>query len=143
MPVDYPGLRVLVGELGVLPTEIRRELRTGFRAAGQRALETARDNASWSSRIPGAITMRVSTSGPSTGVALRVDAARAPHARPYEGLTRGGRSTFRHPVFGTVESWVAQATRPFLRPAVQSVRDDVVQAARDAVQSAARHAGFR
>ena len=142
MPVDYPGLRVLVGELGVLPTEIRRELRTGFRAAGQRALETARDNASWSSRIPGAITMRVSTSGPSTGVALRVDAARAPHARPYEGLTRGERSTFRHPVFGT-SARVAQATRPFLRPAVQSVRDDVVQAARDAVQSAARHAGFR
>lgn len=141
MPVEYPTLSVLVGELGVLPRAVRSELRRSFRAAGETALTKARSNAGWSSRIPQAISLRTSTRGPRTGVALRVD-PRVPHARPYEGLRRGGGRTFRHPVFGGAE-WVTQATRPYLRPAVDSVSEVVMSAARDAVQSAARSAGFR
>lgn len=140
MPVEYPTLSVLVGELGVLPRAVRSELRRSFRAAGETALTKARSNAGWSSRIPQAISLRTSTRGPRAGVALRVD-ARVPHARPHEGLRRGGGRSFRHPVFG--EGWVIQATRPYLRPAVDSVSEAVLAASRDAVQIAARSAGFR
>ena len=44
--VEYGGLRILVGELGVLPDDIRRDLRKGLREAGEAALNQARANAS-------------------------------------------------------------------------------------------------
>lgn len=138
--VEFAGLRVLVGELGVMPGEVRSGLRVGFRAAGQVTLEHARGNASWSSRIPGAMGLRVSTSGRNTGVMLRVNSARAPHARPYEGID--GRGTFRHPVYGDRDTWVAQATRPFLRPAIEATRPAYLKAAEEAVTRAARSGGF-
>jgi len=134
--VEYGGLRILVGELGVLPDDIRRDLRKGLREAGEAALNQARANASWSSRIPGAMSLRVYTSGPRTGVSLRVDSSKAPHARPYEGI--GGRGdSFRHPVFGG-DAWVSQSIRPFLAPAAAKVRAQVMAAAEQAIANAAR-----
>ncbi len=134
--VEYGGLRILVGELGELPNDIRRDLRKGLREAGQEALNQARSNASWSSRIPGALSLRVYTSGPRAGVSLRVDSSKAPHARPYEGI--GGRGdSFKHPVFGG-ETWVSEPTRPFLAPAAQKTRPRVMAAAEHAIQTAAR-----
>lgn len=139
--IQFDTIRALVGELGELPSAVRANLRREFRVIGEGALRKARDNASWSTRIPSAISVRVSTSGSRAGIYLRVDSARAPHARPYEGI--GGRgATFRHPVFGDRDVWVAQATRPFLVPAVQSVRSDALAAAERAVQNAARAARF-
>jgi hypothetical protein len=129
------ALRLLVQELGQMPAVIRTGLRVGFRKAGQGVLADARSNASWSSRIPGAMSLRTSTKANSAGVFIRVDARKAPHARPYEGVT-GRNDSFRHPVFGNREVWVAQRTRPFLFPAAIKGRAAVVAAAESAVKAA-------
>lgn len=129
------ALRLLVTELGQMPAEIRTGLRVGFRKAGQAVLADARSNAAWSSRIPGAMSLRTSTKADSAGVFIRVDASKAPHARPYEGFSNRGDS-FRHPVFGNREVWVAQSTRPFLYPAAVAGRAAVMAAAQSAVATA-------
>lgn len=138
--VHFTDVRLMVGELGKLPPNIRTGLRTGFRAAGATTLATVRGNAGWSTRIPGSISLRVSTSASRAGVTLRTNAATAPHARPYEGIAAGG--SFRHPVFGNRNVWVAQATRPFLRPAVETTQLVYLRAAHDAVTAAAHASGF-
>ena len=134
------SVRALVADLGPLPSAIRAGLAREFRSAGQVALAAARRNAAWSSRIPAAITVRVSTTPSGAGITLRVDSARAPHARPYEGIGGNG-GTFKHPVYGG-PAWVSQGVRPFLTPAVRAVRDEVVEAAAAAVDRAARAALF-
>jgi hypothetical protein len=95
----------------------------------------AKANASWSRRIPGAITMRTSYSGSRAGVYIRVNSAQAPHARPYEGVE--GNPAFRHPVYGG-DKWVTQATRPFVAPAIRAgaprVKAGVEQAISDALR---------
>jgi hypothetical protein len=136
------ALRLLVHELGRMPDDIRTGLRIGFRKAGQAVMADAKTNASWSSRIPAAMSLRTSTKAKSAGVFIRVDAKKAPHARPYEGFSNRGDS-FRHPVFGHREVWVTQATRPFLYPAAVKGRDRVQAAAELAVRQAALRAGFR
>lgn len=141
--VDYSGLRGLVADLGAMSPAMRAELRRGFRAAGAHALQRARANASWSSRIPGAISVRPLTGARTAGVFLRVDANRAPHARPYEGISqRGGTRFFRHPVFGDEDTWVSQASRPYLAPAVQASGPEADAAVESAVRAAARAGRF-
>lgn len=123
-------------DLRDMPKEIRRELAPTLRRVAQPIAAQARANASWSSRIPGAIRVAVL----KRGVSIRVSARKAPHARPYEGITG---QTFRHPVFGDRDRWVAQRSRPFLEPAVKAhqakVRDEIVKV----VDDAARRHGFR
>lgn len=130
----------LVADIQAMPTEIRRELRPGLRTAGSAAKDNVGRHASWSSRIPGAVSVKVLTGKKDPGIFLRVSAARAPHARPFEGMS--GNGSFRHPVFGT-NTWVSQSTRPFLRLGAQESIKDVISAADQAVIAAARRAGFR
>ena len=136
------GLRTLVADLGKMDPALRADIRKRFRAIGKSVLDDARQRASWSSRIPGATTLRTSTSASTAGITLRVSSAKAPHARPYEGIggSRGG--TFRHPVFGNRDVWVAQQQRPFWVPAAQAHRTEVTEAAVEAVKTAARAARF-
>lgn len=138
----------------------RRALSKRLKKLGQPMLADARRRASWSTRIPGAITVRPvsNAAGARLGVALRVSAAQAPHARPYEGLgsrsaagtayegwgmVGGGGEGFRHPVFGHQDRWVPQSHRPFAWPAVNAAassgREEIVAAYEDA----ARQHGFR
>lgn len=140
MSVEFDGLRLFVSQLRGMPPEIRRGLRVGLRAAGQAGATQAKANASWSSRIPGAITLRTSTTAQSAGVFMRVNAAAAPHARPYEDIT--GKGFFRHPVFGT-DTWVQEGSRPFLAPASASAREVAKVGADKAVRIASVRAGFR
>lgn len=128
-------LRLLVHELGAMPPAIRTGLRVGFRKAGMGVMADAKTNAAWSSRIPAAMSLRTSTKSANAGVFIRVDAKKAPHARPYEGFGNRGTS-FRHPVYGNRENWVTQATRPFLYPAAVKGRAAVMAAAENAVKAA-------
>jgi hypothetical protein len=120
----------------------RRRLKKAFTDAGAPLQADARSRASWSSRIPGAISVRplMSDVRGMVGVQLRVSAANAPHARPYEGMGQGG--TFRHPVYGH-DVWVPQATRPYAFPAVKATADKILPAIGDAYEAAARECGFR
>lgn len=117
-----------------LKKQLNKELRGFLR---QLVIPDAKSNASWSSRIPGAIRPRVTT----RRVGLRVAAKRAPHARPFEGISQG--ATFRHPVFGNRNVWVPQSARPFLKPAVEENRDEFMDAAGKALDEAAQQTGWK
>ena len=119
----------------------RRRLRQRMGDLAQPVLTDARSRAGWSTRIPGALSVRPVTRGDAVGVALRAAAGEnAPHARVYEGI--GGGSYFRHPVFGRPGGWVAQSTRPYALPAVRANEGRAAQACADAFEDAAREVGF-
>lgn len=121
----------------------RRALRRRMKGVAGPLLADARERANWSTRIPGAISVRAIADEKRgrVGVQLRVSAARAPHARPYEGLVHP--SAFRHPLFGDRDSWWTQKTRPFAVPAVLAKAEDTKAAVVGAYEDAAREAGFR
>lgn len=121
MTIYYQSVSGLVAAFGKVPAEVRTALRPALREAGDAIADKARQNASWSTRIPGAISVSPNFSA-SGGVTVRVNSQTAPHARPYEGRSSGG-GIFRHPVFGNYQNWVPEQTRPFLKPAVESEAD--------------------
>lgn len=147
MPAGSSGslaLSELARDLYRMPAATKRQMRKTFSNAAQPMLADAKSRASWSSRIPGAISVQVTSTDVRLGVALRISAAAAPHARPYEGLSaQGGSSYFRHPVFGNRENWVSQTTRPYAWPAVKAASDKVIPAIGAAFEDAARECGFR
>lgn len=128
------GAFILADQLSRVPAASRRKVAARLRPIGGLIVRAASANASWSSRIPASLTVQTRFAGRRPGVYVVARGAVAPHARPYEGIT--GARTFRHPVFGDREVWVAQACRPFLAPAVTAVQGQVVAAIGDAVQAA-------
>jgi len=132
MGIEYTSVRALAEAFGTLPAEMRAELRPRLKAAGGLVAAAARSNASWSSRIPGAIRVSTSFTSRTGGVSVRVDSQKAPHARAYEGIA--GNATFRHPVYGG-DTWVEQETRPFLAPAVNAKRAVVMAEIEAAVKA--------
>ncbi|RBY82679.1 HK97 gp10 family phage protein [Blastococcus sp. TF02A-26] len=125
----------------------RGALRRRIEALGQPLLADAKSRASWSTRIPAAMSVRpiASVAAGRVGLQLRVSSADAPHARAYEGISdagsRGG--SFRHPVYGNRDVWVSQAERPYAWPAVVAMGDKARQQIAEAAEDAAREAGFR
>lgn len=117
--------------------ETRKELNKKLKSLGGDMVASAKANASWSSRIPGAIRMSVGI----RAVKLVTSTRRAPHARPYEGISQG--ATFRHPVFGNRSNWVEQSARPFLLPAVEEHREAFYEAAGAAIDEAAEQTGWK
>lgn len=126
--VDATQLDLFVDEMRKVPKDMRRQVRAAIVKATTDIRNDMARRASWSTRIPGAIGVRVAFGQART--TIRVDAKRAPHARPYEGVGRG--ASFRHPVYGNYDVWVSQGVRPFFFPAVRDHR----KATRDAVERA-------
>lgn len=135
--VDLSGLNDFSRALKAAQPELSKEFGKRLSAAGELVAGEARIRSSWSKRIPKSIKTRRSN------LTIRVVAgsADAPHAAPIEHGGNGG--TFRHPVFGNRDIWVAQKARPFLNPALISRQDDAVKAAIDAIDYAFGRAGFR
>jgi len=139
MPVDHSSVTQLAQRLGSVPTELRRELRPKLRAVGVIISNDMKSRASYSTRIPGAISTTVSFAQKGGGVKIKVDARKAPHARVLErGNQRGRGTTFRHPVFGT-DTWVSQPMQPFFFPAVHANRDRVMNEISKAVKASFNH----
>jgi hypothetical protein len=134
--------RLLIRDLNQVPVTLRRQMTRTIRKAGGPIVSRAKANASWSSRIPGAISLRTRYTGNRPGISIRVSARKAPHARAYEGLTGNGQS-FQHPVFGHRDRWVTQSTRPFLFPAAQAEGQRVVDGIAQAIDVSARLHGWR
>lgn len=133
-------LQALIRDLGAIPPAVKRELRPGLRRAAQPALRRAQQNASWSTRIPGAT--KITTSfGARPGVTLRVDSKVAPHARPIEHDGQPG--TFRHPLWGDYEHWKSQAARPFFYRAIEATADQIRDDIGDLIADVAREHGFK
>lgn len=143
MPLGVGGsgdLEQLIVDLRAIPREVRAELTPLLKRAGESAAAQARGNASWSTRIPGAIRVQVRYGRVRTGMLLKVSAAMAPHARAYEGLGRPG--LFRHPLFGDWSTPITQARRPYAWPAVVAMREPVRREIAQVVEDAARRHGF-
>jgi hypothetical protein len=134
-------IRKLTKELDGIPKELRKQLRPALKAAAEPIVADAKGRASWSARIPRAITLSVRLGQRDPGVSIRVRSTAAPHGRPYEGIT--GNASFRHPVFGHRDRWVAQATRSYLAPAAEAGMDGVLAASVEVVDQVAREQGFR
>jgi hypothetical protein len=138
MSVDRSQLQNLIRDLHEVPPAIRREFRPIVKKAAAPTLTRMKSNASWSTRIPGAITMRAANT--TAGVQFRTDAGRAPHARPIEHDGEPG--TFRHPVYGNREVWRPQAARPFFYRAVEATADQVRDGIADGLMQIAAQHGF-
>jgi hypothetical protein len=142
MPVDRSELNTLIRDLGAVPPALRRELRPGFMKAGQPVLQEMRRRASWSTRIPDATSMALSTT--TLGVLFRVSSGRAQDARPIEH--DGAPGMFRHPVYARGDrnrwTWRDQAARPFFYGSVTDKADQVVDAIGDIVARVAEDHGF-
>lgn len=140
--IDGRDIADLAKELRRASPQVRKALPKRLRAAGEIVRTQARSNASWSRRIPGAIGLRAVTQGARAGVTLRVSAKKAPHGRAYEGMQSGSRKgSFRRQVYG--KAWVAQATRPYLVPALKAKREAVQDELVLVVDDVAALAGFR
>lgn len=139
MPME-PPMETVIADLRAIPREARRDLTPVLKRAGEGAAAQARANASWSTRIPGAIRVQVRYGRVRTGVLVRVAARLAPHARAYEGL--GVPGSFRHPLFGDWDRAVSQARRPYAWPAVVATRDETGRQIAGVVEAAARRHGF-
>lgn len=65
-------------------TQVRREVRTAVTESGKEIVDRVKEEASWSTRIPDATSLRTSFGVRSSGVTVVTSASKAPHARPYE-----------------------------------------------------------
>jgi hypothetical protein len=91
MPNNALGLTALTDMSKQLKTvdrafanAVRANLRKGVKAAGNGVVSKVKANASWSSRIPGAVSLNIRYSIYSAAVKVQVDRKKAPHARPLE-----------------------------------------------------------
>lgn len=133
----------LARDLRALGGKTSRNLNKQYKSAVGVIAMNARGRASWSTRIPAALKVRTSRSVARPGADIVVSGP--PHARLFEGLTKGGRKTFRHKVFDNPPrptKWVSQATRPYIRPAVAEGREGLKTAVDKAVIEAAREQGW-
>lgn len=138
MGVDRHELEKLIVDLGAIPPAVRKEIQPALRRAGKPVLGEMRASAAWSTRIPGALSMQTPASGP--GVTFRVNATRAPHARPYEH--DGSPGEFRAPLYGDREHWYPHGARLFFYGAVERNADAVTKSIGDAVMDVAGRHGF-
>jgi hypothetical protein len=137
--IDVSEIRAAYLELRFAGDGLHLDLREGLKAAGQDMVDAVRRETAWSTRIPMATSVAVSFAARSTGVTVRVDARRAPEARPINHGGQGG--TFWHPVYGNRKNWVSQPARPFSNNIERTPGiEQKVQAVLDHV---AFHAGFR
>jgi hypothetical protein len=127
----------------VMAAGIRRNIRAAVQTSGAGIVAKARANASWSTRIPGSIRMRVSFAARGAGVTVVSSKRAAPHGRPYEMGSKGTSGELRHPVFGHRDRWVPEATRPFFFPAVAEATPEMLRAMDKAITDAVREAGFK
>lgn len=139
--ISAPDLSKLAKDLKAADKELLKELRKGMRAAAQPALSRAKSNASFSRRIPGAITISVTFPARGARVRVRVNSAKAPHGRAIENGGKPG--TFRHPVFGNRDRWVDQPARPFFWPAMDGAKEDAAREIERVADEVTRKAGFK
>lgn len=147
--IDQGDLRKLVADLKTLEGGKKQvaALRKNLKAAADPMAGQVRANASWSSRIPGAVGVRVAFTAKRVGVSVFVSRTKAPHARPIENSGEAG--TFLHPVFGRTKRrgtryvTAEQPARPFFFNEMAKHMPEVEKAAGAAMDEAARQAGFR
>lgn len=133
------GLPELTRKLRTFAPDVAKQFRSKAAEVSKAIATEAKNLASWSTRIPGAIRPTTTVKGPGVRLVKRA----APHGGLYERGAKGGRSSsFRHPLFGNRNFWYTQQTRPFLAPAVEANRKGGIEAMVAAIQEAKRETGL-
>lgn len=132
---DTRQLSRLARDLRLAAPEAWKACRASLKATGQMVANDAKRRASYSTRIPGSIKVRVTSGG---NVKIVAGGPAAADAAPLENRGRSG--AFRHPVYGNRDVWVEQPARPFLAPALDAHREEVGKAIEDAVVTAVERA---
>jgi hypothetical protein len=145
MPLEFKGVSELAQTFGVIPAELKRALKPAVLKGANLIGEEAKGNASFSSYIPGAVSVSASFSQSGGGAVVKVAERGYPHAgeaRVYEG-NGVSPSPFLHPTYGRSDiAWSIGQTHPFLGPAVEEKEDEVVGVIAEAVAAVARSAGL-
>ena len=136
--VHIEGLREFDRAMKRLTPEVQKQFRADLKKIAQDVASEAKGRASWSRRIPGAISATVT----AKGAGVRLSKKKAPHGGLYERGSSGNRRMVRHPLFGNTDFWFETPIRPFIEPAVQSKRDDAKEAFLDALQRAKKGVGL-
>jgi hypothetical protein len=137
--LEFGEVRSLAQRLSRMPKEFRAETRKILRGAAGPFLSDAQAAASWSSRVPGSLSVRVSLGARRPGVSIRASLKVAEHARVYEGILG---DTFAHPLFGDDAHWYRQLARPYLLPALDRQSDRIVDEVTTALDDISRRAGL-
>jgi len=141
--VDVTPLRALSRDFRQLDSSVGTHFRSGLRSVGQVVGDRAKERArsfprlgQGTDRIEGSIRVQ-QASGSIRVVAGGND---APEAAPLEHGGQAG--SFRHPLFGNQDVWVAQMAHPFLAPALDDTADEVESLLLEVVDTSLREAGF-
>ena len=135
-------------------SQIRKAVRTAVTEAGADIVAEARQEASFSRRIPGAIYVRPNFSVRSAGIRIVVNRREAPHARVLEFGNYDAPPTrpfFYHPVFGhkkgirvgNVAGIAKQNKHEFFFKAIKKKDAATEKRFLDAIDAACREVGFR
>ena len=117
-----------------IAAHIRRNLRKAVTESGAEVTAAIKAEASWSKRIPGATSLAMSFGAQKVGVSVKVNAKKAPHARPFEFGNSNGYSEER--VQARVSSGSARNRRPeFLLHRRAELLVNVLQLLVDEVQA--------
>ena len=134
--IRYGEVTTFNAQLARVPAQLRTGLSRSIRTSAGRFVNALRGAYSWSSRIPGAVSQRVGFGGGrGGGVMVRIDAKRAPHARPLALPNNGAFN--RHPVFGG-PGWTNQPMRDSFFPTVRAAEPMVVREVQSAIDDVFR-----
>lgn len=146
--VDSSDLRKLYQDLKVAGDGLQIDLRRQIKKAGDGLVSAVKKEASWSSRIPGAVKVKTSFGAKNAGVTVYVDAGKAPEAAPLNN--QGNSGTFRHPVFpdaaGQIRqqwTWVSQRAQPFFDGPIAREGNNTLALIQEVIDDFAARAGFR
>ena len=128
---DTRSLSRLARDLRRASPEAWKAYRVAVRAAAEVVMRDAKARASFSTRIPGSMKIRVTSGG---NVKIVAGGDTAPDAAAIENK---GKGFVRHPVFGNRENWTAKSSHPaFMAPAFDAHKEEVLRAIEDAVHAA-------
>ena len=136
---------------------LRRNMRKAVAESGAAITGAVKARAAWSTgatstarnphtSIPSATSLTTSFGVKKVGVQVKVNARKAPHARPLEQGNGGGSSVLRHPVFhkaGEKGPWAEMPTRPFFFVAARAMTPVVEAKIQTAIDTVAFEAGFK
>lgn len=116
---------------------LRKQIRAAISDAGKDLADKVKSAASWSGRIPGAVSVKTSFAVNGAGASIDVNARKAPEAKPLES------KSLRHPVFGNTKVWVSQPTRPFFNNTIAENQAAAEVKFDAALDEAVHEAGFK
>jgi hypothetical protein len=129
--IEVANYRELQTKLKLADPALQRQFNKQMRVLSREVVAEARTAASWSTKIPPAITANAGIKGAGVRVSAKT---------PIAVLNERRKGRWRHPVFGNKKVWVEQKARPSVRPTVEANRLRLRILAEKAAREALREA---